>query len=255
MNNQSTALLEILSRCNPKDMELKKESYLQTIIHSEDYIELSARKAFRPYFDQLLSIEKLKTYSERELSAIRKAIPLIPTALEDIIFSIKNGAAPDLTSADKPDFLNSDSLRKLINKLHDSTGKNYTNIDSDDFMTIFDGETVKTIGNKFDQLPADCTEYTTGLAEIMQGKKYCISDAEMHAHEVEYRSKIADLNEQIFRTKKKRKTRRFIKAEVGLIAIFVPTLVSGITGGISSGVLGGCTVAEILLAIAFMIWG
>lgn len=255
MNDQSTALLEILSRCNPKDMELKKESYLQTILHSEEYIELSARKAFKPHFDQLLSVEKLGTYSERELSAIRKAIPLIPTALEDIIFSLKNGAAPELTSADKPDFLNADSLKRLIDKLHDSNGKNYTNIDSDDFMAIFDGETVKTIGNKFDQLPADSTEYTAAIAEVMRGKKYCISDTEMHTREVEYRSMIADLNEQIFRTKKKQKIRRFIKAEVGLIAVFIPTLVSGITGGISAGVLGGCTVAEILLAIAFMIWG
>lgn len=38
------------------------------------------------------------------------------------MYSLQNGAAPTLTKGDAPDFMDKDSLERLISKLHDSTG-------------------------------------------------------------------------------------------------------------------------------------
>ena len=255
MNDQSTVLLSILSRCNPDDIELRRESDLQSIFHSDAYMELAARKSFSPFFSELFSRDKLSSYDDNTLSSARKAIPLIPTALEDVMYSLRNGAAPSLTAEDRPDFLNTASLQSLIDKLHESGGKNYTNIAPDDFMRIFDSNTVKSISDDFGKLESDCTDFGAALSQIYHGQSYCISDAEIHEQEVAYRSKIADLNESIEASKKRRKRRRFIKAELGLIALFIPALYGGITGSISSGGILTCSFIELVLVLIFWILG
>ncbi len=255
MNYQSTVFLSILSRCNPTDAELKRESNLQSIIHSETYRELAARKAFRPYFDELFTLDKLRSYTDNELDSARRAVNLIPMVLEDVIFSLRNGAAPSLTPADKPDFLNPSSLQKLIDKLHLSTGKNYTNISPDDFMRIFEPNTIRTIGTDFGQLDSNCSDFSSAISQMYAGRSFCISDAEIHAQEVAYRRQIADLNESIESTKKQRKLRSFIKGELGLIALFIPAIVGGITGSISSGAIVTCTLFELILVLGFWILG
>lgn len=123
MNNQSVTLLSILYRCNPQDEDLSRESKLQSILHSAEYQEVSKRAAFAEKFQELFAAEKLRTYSAKQLANVTKVLPLIPTALEDIAYSLQNGAAPTLTKGDAPDFMDKDSLERLISKLHDSTGK------------------------------------------------------------------------------------------------------------------------------------
>ena len=255
MNYQSTVFLSILSKCNPNDTELRRESDLQTIIHSDAYKELAARKAFSPLFEELFTPEKLNTYPDETLSSARKAIPLIPTVLEDVMYSLRNGAAPSLTSADKPDFLDPTSLQSLIDKLHKSTGKNYTNITPDEFMKVFDIDTVKSVRDDFGNLDSDCADYGAALNQMYRGRYYCISDSEIHDQEVAYRRQIADLNESIEASKKRKKRRGFIKAELGLIALFVPALYGGITGSISAGGIITCTFFEIILVLMFWILG
>jgi len=104
MNNQSVTLLSILYRCNPQDEDLSRESKLQTILHSAEYREVSKREVFAEQFHELFAAEKLRTYSPKQLANVTKVLPLIPTALEDIVYSLQNGAAPTLTRGDAPDF-------------------------------------------------------------------------------------------------------------------------------------------------------
>ena len=122
-------------------------------------------------------------------------------------------------------------------------------------MRIFDSNTVKSISDDFGKLESDCTDFGAALSQIYHGQSYCISDAEIHEQEVAYRSKIADLNESIEASKKRRKRRRFIKAELGLIALFIPALYGGITGSISSGGILTCSFIELVLVLIFWILG
>lgn len=256
MNSNSTALLTIIAKCNPTDKELQRESLIQNIMHTNEYVELSVRRAFAPYFESLFTEGKLRSYTDKELYAAKKAIPLIPDAIENIVFSIKNGVGPSLTAEDKPDFINADSLKAIIAKTTDSdNSKNYTNIEPNQFMDIFSGDTVKNANGVFGKLTMDCSDYGTELAKLLADKTYCISENEIVHKEQEYKAKLDGLNDEIQRSAARRKRRRFIKAEVGTIALFVPTIVAGLSGSISPAVVGGCTLAELILTIIFWIGG
>ena len=97
MNKQTVALLSVLSRCQPQDIEFARESKLQTILLSDDYLELAHRSAFSGIFQDLFTEEKLRSYDDAKLDAISSVIPHISECLEDIFFSLENGAAPSLT--------------------------------------------------------------------------------------------------------------------------------------------------------------
>ena len=255
MNNQSVALLSILYRCNPQDEKLSHESKLQSILHSTEYLEVSKREAFAEKFHELFAPDKLRTYSSKQLSNVTKVLPLIPTALEDIVYSLQNGAAPTLTRADAPDFMDRDSLEKIIAKLHDSTGKNYCNIAPDDYMAIFDQDTIKDINEDFYELPANCSDYNSAIASLYAGKKYCISAQEVQEKEQEYMEKVEILQEEIQSAKKKKRARRFTKFAIGVIAMLIPSLIGGMTGLLSSDAVSMGTLIVFLVTLLFWIRG
>ena len=255
MNNQSVTLLSILYRCNPEDEKLSHESKLQSILHSPEYLEVSKRKAFSVEFQELFAPDKLRTYSSRQLSNVTKVLPLIPTALEDIVYSLQNGAAPSLTKGDAPDFMEKDSLERIISKLHNSTGKNYCNISPDDYMAIFDKDTVKDINEDYYELPANCTDYGVAIANLYAGKKYCISAQEVQEKEQEYLEKVESLQEEIRLAKKKKRSRIFAKFAIGVIALLVPSLFGGMTGLLSSGAVSVGTLIVFLVTLLYWIRG
>lgn len=255
MNNQSVTLLSILYRCNPQDEDLSRESKLQTILHSAEYREVSKREVFAEKFHELFAAEKLRTYSPKQLANVTKVLPLIPTALEDIVYSLQNGAAPTLTRGDAPDFLDKDSLERIISKLHDSTGKNYCNISPDDYMAIFDQDTIKDINEDYYDLPVNCSDYGAAIARLYSGKKYCISAQEVNEREQEYLEKVESLQEEIRSAKKKKRARRFTKFAVGVIAMFIPSLVGGMTGLLSANAVSMGTIIVFLVTLLFWIRG
>lgn len=255
MNRKSAALLTVLARCNPQDRELNKESLIQQILHLDETRELAARTTLAPIFDEYFTEEKLRSYTDKQLYASLKAIPLIPAAAENIIYSLKNGAGPFLTADDRPDFMDADSLKRVIEKTKNASGKCYTNIKANDFMSIFAGSTIKTLGDAFSKLSVDCSDYAMEIDRLMAGRRYCISSDEVRAREMAFESKIAELEDSISRSKTRRKRYRFMKAEVGTLALLVPTIVAGATGAIAPGFVGGCTIAEILLAVVYWVMG
>lgn len=255
MNSQSARLVSILSKCNPKDSELSYESKLQTIVHSEDYSAISRKASFSKVFNELFSVQKLRTYSEKELAAIVKAMPAIPAVLEGVENSLTQGVGPWLTEQDRPDFQNRTSLENLLKKLQSRRGKNYCNIPSNHCLEIFDGDVINSIGNDFGKLTADCSDYSSEISTLFGDKRYCISDAEVQEKEQEYRGKIIKYNEIIRNAKGKRRSRRFRKALIGVVFLFVPSLVGGLTGLLSSDAVSSCTLAEIVLVLLFWIGG
>lgn len=255
MNNQSVTLLSILSRCTPQDESLSHESKLQSILHSPDYLEVSKREIFSAQFQELFASSKLRTYSSRQLSNVIKVLPLIPTVLEDLVYSLQNGAAPSLTRGDMPDFTDRESLERIIDKLHNSTGKNYCNIAPDDFMAIFDKDTIKDINEDYYNLPANCKDYSAAIANLYNGKKYCISCQELQEKEQEYLEKVEHLEGEIRAAKKKKRARIFGKFAIGAIAMLIPSLFGGLTGLLSSGAVSMGTLIVFLVTLLFWIRG
>ena len=211
MNNQSLKLLSILAACDTGDTELAYESKIQKILHSVDYRELQHRSVFSAEFEKCFSENHLRKNDIKKQDSITEVLPVVSECLEDILYSMKNGDAPSLTSADKPEFTNIDSLEQLSDKLQKATGKNYSNISDNEFMVIFDDTTVKSIKDIFNDLPYDCNDYKSAIDALLIGKKYCISENEIKEYEVGFDSQVDKINQEIDAAKKAKRSHRLKK--------------------------------------------
>lgn len=230
MNLQSVKLLNILSACQPANESLAKLSSINAIKCMEAYQELARRTAFREEFAKLLTDEKLQSFSGKQLKSLQAALPEIPDCMDNIIYSLKNGDGPQLTAEDRPDFMNKASVTGLSERLEDSSGKNYTNISPEEFMTIFEDATVKSIRGVFGQLPAQCRDYEAALRDLFGSQKYCISEKEIKDLDAEYAGQVDQKQRLLGTGKVLRFKHRLLKAVIGLFFIFLPGLINNITG-------------------------
>lgn len=249
-----------LRNCTSKSLDdipqkLLQEKAVRSVLLSEDYQALACRDAFRPWFNNLFSEVKIRTYSVDQLRELAQLLPQVSLCLDNIIFSLRNGAGPELTERDKPDFADLGSLEQLNKKLDKGTGKNYTNIDADDFMAIFDRDTVKSIGDKFQELPVECTDYRAALDVLLSSQKFCISDQEIQELEAAYSTEVSKAQAVLDQGKGKRWKRRIVKAFIGLGVLLIPSLFSSATGLLSSGAMSACTLGELILVILFWLRG
>lgn len=236
-------------------LRLHHEQLIRNILLSEDYQVLACRDAFQPWFDELFSEEKIRQYSAPRLKEVAVLLPQISLCLDNIIFSLSNGAGPTLVPSDTPNFSDSNSMARLNKKLDQGTGKNYTNIDPDDFMKIFDEKTVKSAGEHFQQLPVDCKDYKAALTSLLGPRKFCISDQELQELEAEYSDEVAQAQAVLDAGKGKRGRRRVVKAFIGLGALLIPSLFAGATGLLSVGAISMCTLGELVLVVTFWLRG
>lgn len=255
MDAKSTALLGVLAKCNPKDDELNRESQIQHILHSEECQTLSNWGPFINQFPGLLEECNLRLRSNKDLSNLSAALPLIPTCLEDIIFSIKSGLGPLLSQSDCPDFFDRHNLENLIDNLEASNGKNYSNIEPEDCMLVFDDKTIRSAKDFFLDLPSNCSDYGNALNELLTGRKYCISEKELLELETEFESKENALTDVIISNKKATIRRRLIKMLLGVTLLFVPSIVASATGILSATSVGVCSAVELLLVLLFWLMG
>lgn len=117
MNAQTVQLLSILSACRPDDEELARESRIGRIMQSEDYQALMHRQAFAGLMQDHFTEAKLRTYTAEQLDRVEKALPILSDCLDNLLFSLKNGDCPSLTSADRPDFTDPEPLAALRDRL------------------------------------------------------------------------------------------------------------------------------------------
>lgn len=255
MNNQSLKLLSILAACDTSDTELAYENKIQRILHSMDYIALQHRSVFSTEFEKCFSENHLRKYDSKKLDSITEVLPVVSECLEDILYSLKNGDAPSLTSADRPEFTDIDSLEQLSDKLQKATGKNYSNIFDSEFMMIFDDTTVKSIKDIFNDLPYDCNDYKSAIDALLVNKKYCISENEIKEYEAGFDTQVNRINEEIDAAKKARRLHRLKKPLIGIFCIFLPMILSVLTGAMSNDAEALSTVFIFILVVIYWIKG
>lgn len=255
MDAKSTALLGVLSKCNPEDDDLNRESQIQHILHSEECQTLINWGPFIKQFPGLLKEGDLRLRSNKDLSDLSAALPLIPTCLEDIIFSLKSGSGPSLSQTDCPDLFDRHNLENLIGNLEANNGKNYSNIEPEDCMLVFDDKTIKSAKDFFLDLPSNCSDYGNALNELLSGKQYCISEKELLELEAEFERKKDTLTGVILSEKKATIRRRLVKMLLGVTLLFVPSIVASATGILSAASVSMCSAVELLLVLLFWLMG
>lgn len=255
MNNQSLKLLSILAACDTNDAELAYENKIQKILHSVDYRELQHRSVFSAEFEKSFSENQLRKYDIKKLDSIMNVLPVVAECLEDILYSLKNGDAPSLTAVDRPEFTDIDSLEQLSDKLQKASGKNYSNISDSEFMMIFDETTVKSIKDIFNSLPYDCNDYKSAIDALLINKKYCISENEIKEYEVGFDSQVNRINEEIDAAKKEKRLHRLKKPLIGIFCVFLPMILSVLTGAMSNDAEAFSTVLIFILVVIYWIKG
>lgn len=255
MNNQSIQLLSILANCNPQDKQLNSELKIQSIIKSEDYLELANRSLFADIFNNLFNENKLRTYEEYELNKVIQVIPLIPECLDNIVFSLKSGDCSRLTSADKPDFLDVSSIIKLTRRFEQGGEKNYCNIAPEEYMEIFSDETIKSIRPYFDQLPYGCQDYNTAINELLSPKKYCIKESEINSLLQDLSTKTLEIQNSLEEAKMNNTRISMLKLLVCMICVALPTLYGTSTGNLSESMTTVSTTAAFILSCIYYFKG
>lgn len=234
MNEQTSALLSLLSRCEPADQELAKANLVSEITRLPEYRELSHRKAFQEPFQQLFTLEKLQAAPVTQLQKIRQALPLIPDCLDNILYSLKNGGCPQLTEQDRPDFTDAASVRKISARLEKASGRNFTNISPAEFLCIFDPATVKSAGDIFGSLPCQCEDYNAALQQLLANQKYCIPEKEIQQLETGYQSQLASFQKILDASQLTAFKYKIVKGLVCLTFLLLPLFVSNFTDRLSS---------------------
>lgn len=255
MNANSAALISILSKCNPQDEELAYESQIQDIVHSKDYIELSCRKAFAKQFSELLSENKLRSYSSMQRENIIAALPSLTICLNDIESSLRNGAGPELRVDDYPNFLDKNTMEALSRKLQAVSGKNYSNIEEGNFMVVFDDTTIKSAQEFFMNLPENTIDYNAAISGIVGQKKFCISEEEINQLDSKYHQQIQALLDKVNVVKRHKSRWRLIKFMLGITLLFLPSFIGGLTGLMSSNMVVLCTFIQLIFVVIFWIRG
>lgn len=249
MNKQSSRLLTILSKCRPQDEILALASRRSEILQSPAYKKLKRRTTYKKIFESILSEEKLSSYNAQELESLQRSLPVMDDFLQNLIYSLSNGCCPKLTEEDKPSFMDSQALESLSERLEEGSGRNYCNIEPADCMKIFDADTVKSIKERFLDLPEKCEDYTAEIEKLFLGKSFCISEAEIQELEQDYHKQVelytGDLN-----TAQHRKFRRkLIMLAITLVAMMIPWYTGRLTGSISDAALYLSMIGVLLAAI------
>lgn len=251
MNAQTVQLLSILSACRPDDEELARESRIGRIMQSEDYQALMHRQAFAGLMQDHFTEAKLRTYTAEQLDRVEKALPILSDCLDNLLFSLKNGDCPSLTSTDRPDFTDPEALACLRDRLEEGTGKNYCNIPDRDFLRIFDDATVKSLQPYFLELPQPCEDYDAAIQATLAGNFYCIRASEVKSLEEAYRGHADAYLRQLGTKRTQRFKLRLGKALIGLFAVLLPPLAASLTGLLTSSATHGLMVFLFLCAIVF----
>ena len=255
MATQQTAdLLKLLHICAPLNEPLAKASYLEEIEMMDEYRELSRNKAFRQIFEQYYSSDKLSELGIGELRQVAALMPSLPTVLQDIVFSLKNGNAPAITAEDYPDFYNADSIGNLHRKLAQGGSPNYTNIEAERFMDIFLPETVKDGRTLFYQMPAEAKDFEQTLPQMLSGRPYCIAKRELDFLEEDYEKRTTVVARDTRKMIIEGVRNLFIKAA---IAVFIMAVLSVVVSllKINETMEGMIYALWLLISLVFLIGG
>lgn len=255
MEEQSIKLLSILSSCSPDDLILSRATLMASITHSKDYITLKNRQSYHRVFEDVFALDKLNSYSVEQLKQLREALPSVGEFLQNLIYSLSNGDCPQLTEKDRPSFFDKGELDRLIERLEDGNGKNFCNIPADECMDVFNSSTIKNAGEIFLQLPEKCEDYSSAIKEMLNGKKYCISQHEIVSYEEEYKQLLSAISAKSEKTKRDLFKFKLAKTIICLIFMLIPWSYGRVTGNLSHTSIALCTIGMLLTSIVCWIKG
>lgn len=259
MKAQRQKILSLLSSCAENHGEAEKLRCLDSIVGSKEYQELQQNAILGADYQASYSIPQLTKLDPPELTQRKTEITALAKMLRLLKKSILFGNAPALQEMDFPAFRDVNAITNISKQLvvGDSI-KNYSNIDEEHCLKVFDASTIKSPEACFELLPLSVSQKAEinekDIQDALNGRLYCIDIAKVHAVHRDFLAFSAQAEEQIQKDKQKRGKRCLFKVAAIMILF---------------GVLFTChqfewlTFAELLQispmlllsAVVFMIWG
>ena len=256
MNDKSAALLSVLSKLLPDDRSLAKENKIQAVLHTKAYQAAARLPGIQHEFQSAFSEAALRKCTEAELENRQKCLTEISVCMQAINQMITSGGGPYITSADRPDFRDIVSMRRLVTKANQlPRQKNYSNIPSDKPMEIFDQGIIRTAKDFFYNLPQDTPDFQKALSAYLGDKKYCISSLEIDELEHQYAEQVKKCTDALDQAASAQSHWRLIKVVICITLVFLPALLAGVVGMDWPGGIAIFTAFELLLALLLWFWG
>ena len=154
---------------NQEEKELDEKKH--EIMNSKYYLKLKedplATKVFKRYFEE----EVLNKYSISELEKAKNCILYVQPVIMRLIDFLKYGDVQKIDCQDAPDFLDEDSLKRILTKyqVENKKNENISNLEDTDFLKLFDQDLIRTY-----------KEYEA--RDHNENCNYCISLREVQKH-------------------------------------------------------------------------
>lgn len=250
-------LYMLFHACLPQNEKVEKRLLVSKITESQDYNELASYEPAKTVYEEHYSRDKLVGYDENTLKEAEKAIPLIVPAIQKLINAIRYGNGWSLTPEDKPDFMSSESINGLTEKLIENQGdENVTNISDTDCLKIFDAKTIKKVGDMISNLRLNDLP---NLKEILKsnagGSMYCFDASAVNGIKEEFETQINDINRESFELKHRMSWFRLMKLGVAAIALLLFLFVALTLDLISGTALAGALILIFVLIVLYIILG
>ena len=250
-------LYMLFHACLPQNEKVEKRLLVSKIIESQDYNELATYRPIKEVFDNYYSKDDLMGYDEKTLKEVESAVPLIVPTIQKLIKAIKYGNGWSLTAEDKPDFMSSESIKKLSDKLIENTGdENITNIKDEECLRIFDDSTKKGIGDLLSQIRINDLQNLEGILKTTAGDSiYCFDANAISGMKGDFEEKIKKIKQESFELKHRRSWFRLKKIGIAAAGFLVFSFLTLTLNLISGTALAFAIIALLVLIILYIILG
>lgn len=252
-------LLSPLNDCSNDKNASARVHLIAEITQSPDYNILQRSAAFQRPFVASYSTDELEKLDDFELEKRKKLLHMLLSFHAQLLLCIHFGNGPALSSDDSPNFTSEKSISRLLQKIsvsHERT--NYSNIDGNSALALFENSTVKSAQECFDLLPVSLTKHTeiseAEISKSMGNILYCIDISEFDAIHKQFLDS-SEKGEHILSAEKlRRRKHRLLKVAVVLMC-FGTIFAFAQFGVITEAYTAALYVAAILAAILYFIWG
>lgn len=256
MGDKAKYFLSVLSEIDPEFSVFIRNQCVQDILYMPEYQMLKKETAVSEQLMKDFAENKLKSLSEKELDASKQCIKELPELIRMIKEAIVYGNGPALVGHKIPQWSDLKTIRSLANEIVLKAGKgNYTNISPDNFMAVFDKNTVCSAKEIFPLLPKDTQNYHDEFDRLLHGQAFCVSADEVDNLEKQYEEMVSYFQAKQADIGKSENMRRYVKTACGIALLFVPAFFDVLTGALSFATVALCTGAELLCVLLLWLWG
>lgn len=252
-------LFSLLSDCSDNKSESTRVQLIAEITQSPDYRCLQSAAALQRPFAENYSITELEKLDNSELDRRSKLIHKLLSFHTQFLECIHSGNGPTLSVDDSPNFTSEKSISRLLKKISTSPKiTNYSNIDGNNALAIFDNSTVKSAQECLDLLPVSlskCAEITeSDITRNMGNTLYCIDISEFDTIHRQFLDSSEKCEHIIYSEKIRKRKHRLLKTAIVLLC-FGAIFAFSQFGIISNKYTPALSAASIVAAILYLIWG